>query len=131
MLRDALKVAAEPIRARAAAIAPRAPGLPDLADHIVIGTVRGPDAAVAIGPEPAFFYGSFLEWGHRISEGRGDQLNPFRQAGGGFVAPEPFMRPAFDGESQESVAIMSAELWRALAAKGRSTRSSGGGGGLE
>ena len=48
VLRGALtRVAAEPIRARASDLAPRDPGAPDLAEHIVISTGRasGPAAA--------------------------------------------------------------------------------------
>lgn len=82
---DALKDAAEPMRAEAAALAPRSKGAgPHMADHIVVaetgfGISDGPDVStVAVGPTKEFFYAEFQE--------RGTAHHP----------AHPFMRPAFD-----------------------------------
>lgn len=53
MMRDSLREGAQPMRDRVAAAVRRAPGSPDLADHIVVGTSkpRGEDvAAISVGP---------------------------------------------------------------------------------
>ena len=114
---DALKEAAEPMRARMAQLAPREPGAPDLADNIGIsvanrlGDVGGgrwearhdEEHAVAVGPTKDFFYGLFQEYGtvhHRA---------------------QPFMRPAFDSESGKALTILTQELWKPLREKVTST----------
>lgn len=114
---DALKEAAEPMRARMAQLAPREPGAPDLADNIGIsvanrlGDVGGgrwearhdEEHAVAVGPTKDFFYGLFQEYGtvhHRA---------------------QPFMRPAFDSESGKALTILTQELWKPLRDKAAST----------
>jgi HK97 gp10 family phage protein len=85
--RDALLAGAEPVIARAEALAPRAPGEPDMADHIVASTATGPhgEPAVAVGPSRAFFYGIYQEEG---TSRHGAQ---------------PFLRPALDGESGAAI----------------------------
>jgi HK97 gp10 family phage protein len=115
MQRDALMVAAEPIRGAAAAMAPRAPGAPDLADNIRISNARPEDGsvAVAIGPSKNFFYGKFQEFG---TSRHGAQ---------------PFMRPAWDREGTKALQTIKSALWKALLRRGfGSARTSGGGGGL-
>jgi HK97 gp10 family phage protein len=116
--RKALLVGAEPIRARAATLAPRneSAGAPHLADHIVtaVSSARtlaqvGLSAAeldvarsgvvVEIGPsrQPSdHFYGYFQEFGtvHH--------------------AAQPFMRPAFDTQASRSLAATLAALWAAV-----------------
>lgn len=104
--RDALMAGGEVIRAAAAAMAPRAPGAPDLADNIVISQARPDDGSVgiAIGPARRFFYAGFQEFGtsrHRA---------------------QPFLRPAYDGESPRTLKIITAALWSAIIRRG------GGGG---
>lgn len=120
MMLDALEEAAEPTRARAAQLAPREPGAPDLADNIGIsvanriGDVGGgrwearhdEEHAVAVGPTKNFFYGIFQEYGtsrHRA---------------------QPFMRPAFDSEAPRALTILAQRLWQAI----RGSRSVSGGG---
>lgn len=113
--RDALAAGGELIRSQAAARAPRAPGAPDLADHITISTARPDDGSVgvAIGPARGFYYGGFLEFG------------TVRQAA------QPFLRPAWDSEGPRALKVIAAELWAALLRRGiGSGRGSGGGVGL-
>jgi HK97 gp10 family phage protein len=114
--REALTEAAQPIRLTMAQLAPRAPGVPDIAANIVIGTARLlRQIAVAIGPAKGFRYGFFQEYGtvrHRA---------------------QPFMRPAFDRHvvSGATLRLLIGSLWRALIGRGvGSTRASGGGTGL-
>lgn len=101
VMREALIAAAEPIRAAAAAKAPHEPGSPDLKENIGISPIRSPEmAAIAVGPTREFFYGFFQEYGTKHH------------------GAQPFMRPAFDTEAPKSLAILSAEAWRLLAARG-------------
>jgi hypothetical protein len=93
VLLRALKKAAAPIQARAAALAPRSnpdagePG--HLGDHIGIGATSKVDgeplgdsaAGVAIGPTRDYFWASVQEFGPHD----------------GTYSAHPFMRPAFDG----------------------------------
>lgn len=101
---DALREAAEPMRAEMSRLAPRRPPKPDLRDHIVISLAKGEDskeAAVAVGPaRPNYFYGSFQEFGTKHH------------------AAQPFMRPGFDAMVRESLQILGAAVWRELAARG-------------
>ncbi len=115
VLTEALTDAAEPMRQSMARLAPREPGAPDLADHMVItkvtkvGSTEGgraervtsSEAAVAVGPAREFFYGLFQEYG--------------TARGGKFT---PFARPAFDQESQTALTRLVASLWRALIGRG-------------
>src|SRR5690349_9781517 len=94
-MRAALRTtAAEPIQRAAERNAPRAPGAPDLASHIVISTGKaGPGAAsLVVGPSseirsdgthrteplPYSFQGMYLEFGTSDTPA------------------QPFLRPAFD-----------------------------------
>lgn len=106
----ALLEAAEPIRSRAASLAPRGKGKgPHLADNIIAAeTTRVPggkkwrdvkegEHVVAIGPSyrpEDVFYGAFQEMGtaHHPAQ--------------------PFMRPAFDAAQEESQRILGRALWR-------------------
>lgn len=94
--------AAEPMVAVARKMAPRRPGLPDLADNIEIGNPRagGMDkfgdekaATVVWGPTKNFFYGYYQEWG-TVHHGA-----------------HPFMRPAFDGQAERSLGIIRTRTW--------------------
>lgn len=133
---EALTEAAEPMRAAAAAFAPRSERhAPHLADNIVIGIPTQAhlesgghfdETAVEFGPSKRphdVFYGYFQEYGtsrHRA---------------------QPFMRPAFDGGAASSLQMVMGRLWTAIAeaakkqfsAQGRisgSSRGSTSGGGL-
>jgi len=111
--REALKVAAEVLRQRVSAGAPREPGAPDLADNIGISTDvragRG-DVGVGVGVPRGFFYDWFNEFG------------TVKQAA------KPFWRPAFDSDGPRLIKLIAAEMWTALIKRGiGSTRSSGGG----
>lgn len=109
VMTDALREAAEPLRAAAAAAAPRSKGAgPHLADSIVVaetqfagnGNAAGPDVVtVAIGPshKPVdMFYGFFQEFGtaHHASQ--------------------PFMRPAWMAEHRQLPKLVSRAIWVAL-----------------
>lgn len=111
--RDALMAGGELIRARASSLAPRAPGAPDLADNINIGTVRSDgegQVAVGIGSGRYFFY---------------DMMNEF---GTSRQSPQPFYRPALDSEVPKAIKVIGLELWAALTAGGfTGTRGTGQG----
>jgi HK97 gp10 family phage protein len=107
----ALTEAAEPMRARAAQLAPRGPQsvFGHLADHIVIQSVtrvgsvqggrwetRAGEPWVAVGPRKDFFYGLFQEFG-TVHHGA-----------------QPFMRPAFQSGVPAALPILSQRLWQAL-----------------
>ena len=103
----ALKAGAEPIRDEMSILAPRdedasAPHLEDLIVVEVITEERlitqfGHETpTVAIGPSRKAFYGFFQEFGY------------------GPGPAQPFARPAFDQQHQESLRIISAQLWAAL-----------------
>jgi HK97 gp10 family phage protein len=101
--RDALLVGGEPIRSRAASLAPRAPGAPDLAENINIGTVRSTgdgEVAVGIGSGRYFFYDMMQEFGTSRH------------------SAQPFYRPALDSEVPRAVKLIGLELWAALTAGG-------------
>lgn len=103
ILREALTDGGEPIRGRIAQLAPRAPGEPDLADHIVIAAVRDQEnqASVGIGPDSkAFFYDRFQELGTARH------------------GAQPFYRPGLDEKAPEAIDIIGQELWRQLTARG-------------
>lgn len=121
---DALRAAAEPIRAQAASLAPRDDNAnaPHLADNIVIGTKtekaldrlgRDSETVVEVGPAAGkggddFFYGYFQEHG-----------TAFHQA-------QPFLRPAFDSWAPRSLNILVSKLWRALKTDSRGRSLTGG-----
>jgi HK97 gp10 family phage protein len=113
VLVEALTEGAEEIRRPAASRAPRAPGAPDIADHIVISPVRETEtdgAGVKVGPETGeFYYGKFLEYGTR------------------HMGAQPFMRPAFDTGAEPALDVIGKALWRELAAKGVHQRTTSNG----
>jgi len=116
--RKALIAGAEPMRAHAAALAPRdsQSSGPHLADNIVIGVppkrklkaaglsaaeedILGAGTIVEVGPAltPSdHFYGYFIEYGTIHHEAK------------------PFMRPAFDAQKQTSMNVILASLWAAI-----------------
>lgn len=102
ILRRALEEGAQPIADYAGSIAPRRPGLPDIADKIVVGPGRseGGEPSVAVGPERPYHYGLPLE------------LGTYK------MPAEPFMRPALDAKAEEALAIVGSAAWRELAGRG-------------
>lgn len=102
-LQAALVEAAEPLRQRIAELVRRAPGAPDLADHIVI---QVEDGAVAIGPSID----------HRSDQpGRQfDEQGQMLEFGTRHMPAFPFMRPAFDGQSERSAEEAVKGAWRRL-----------------
>lgn len=102
ILSAALTKAAEPIRSKAEAHAPRGEGGEHLADNIVIGDpFKGEEGGltVPIGPEhhpDDFFYGYFQEFGTA------------------FHGAQPFMRPGYDEGIAQAVEILGSELWQAI-----------------
>lgn len=117
-LRAAVKKAGEPIREEAARLAPRGTGDkkgPHLADDIVlrIGAKKGKSfsevlfgvesgsVTAQIGFTKETFYGMFQEFGTR------------------FHAAHPFLRPAFDNESENAVRMIAAELKRGIEAQAK------------
>ncbi len=99
--RAVLVEAAEQMVAVARRLAPREPGAPDLADNIEIGNPRsgkdefGDEKAMQVswGPLRGFFYGHFQEWG-TVHHGA-----------------HPFMRPAFDQNTERSLGIIRSRTW--------------------
>jgi len=108
-----LKTAAEPIRGRAAELAPIDPTSElDLKDWMVIsattqiGAAVGGEwqaaaadeyqAAVAVGPARKVFYGRFVEFGTVK------------------MSAKPFLRPAFDYGSDRALALIREGLWQLL-----------------
>lgn len=105
-----LRDAAEPMRARAAQLAPYRPGGRDIREHIGIstttriGSVAGGQwqaadefqAAVAIGPTQGFFYGLYQEYG------------TVRHAA------HAFMRPAFDETRDPTLFLIRDGLWKLM-----------------
>jgi HK97 gp10 family phage protein len=117
VLRETLKtVAAPPIQQSAAGRVARAPGAPDLADHIAISTARaeaGPTASVVVGPsvekrqdgtrkKPISFglQGKYLEFGTARTK------------------MQPFLRPAFDEQAPAVIPEVGTALWNALTRRG-------------
>lgn len=99
---NVLREAAEPMRQRMAASAPRGDEAPHIADNIVISGMRKLDgialseseAAVAIGPGKDFFYGVFWEFGWKFHP-----------------SPHPFVRPAYDEGHKAALTAIGAGLW--------------------
>jgi HK97 gp10 family phage protein len=122
--REALRLAADPVKERAESIAARAPGAPDMADNIVVsnGRSKGVEVSVVVGPNK----------NARTDDTRGlsfDVQAWFVENGTVDTPAQPFMRPAF------SVAIghlsdISAAIWKSLAQRGVSGRGRSSGGGL-
>lgn len=103
LLIEALTEAAEPMRQSMARHAPVDPGKPDLRDTMTINRSRGEDvreAAVAVGPSKAGWYGSFQEFGTKHH------------------GAQPFVRPAFDETAQQCLNVLGEVLWRELAGRG-------------
>ena len=120
VLRKAIKEGGEPMRAEAARLAPRSSSGADkkgwhLADSIFmkIGTKKGKSwvetlfgveqgsVTAMIGFDKYTFYGMFQELGTR------------------FHAAHPFLRPAFDNESENAVRMIAAELKRGIEAQAK------------
>jgi len=111
-LTEVLKDAAEPMRKSMAKNAPRAEGAPDIADNMVISSVRSIkgeegtfktdefSAAVAVGPSKGFHYGFFLEFGTVKMSARS------------------FARPAFDSNAAKALKDIGRRLWVELAGRG-------------
>lgn len=106
VLRRALVAAAEPIREGMALRAPRGRVAPHLADHILtrplspsaLEAVADDSAGVEVGPDAAFFYGYFWEFGTVKLPAR------------------PFARPAFDAHQGAALARIAGELGTAILA---------------
>lgn len=110
--REVLKDIAEPMRARAAQMAPRGdPKAPNLADEMNIGNARSDDGSVAVsvGPAPTAYYGRFVEFG---------TIN---------MSARPFLRPAFDSTAPQALVELGKRLWVELAGRGVSRVGSASG----
>lgn len=59
------------------------------------------------------YYALWVEYGHRLVKGRGRQKRVI-----GHVAPTPFMRPAFDAQSQKVIDTVASEIDRRLTRRG-------------
>ena len=94
-----LTSAGEPMRAAAAAKAPRSDSAPHMADSITILPTEGQPLSVSLGPTRRFFYGRFQEFGtvHHSAQ--------------------PFMRPAFDTHVDSVIADVGRQFWALI--KGR------------
>lgn len=94
-----LRRAAEPVRAAMEQRAPRSDTPPHIADNIVIEPIAPSDkqsAAVTVGPREGFAYGAYLEFGTA------------------FMAAQPFVRPALDGEAERAVDSASRDFWNEI-----------------
>lgn len=121
VLTEILKHGAEPLAARMEQLAPLEEGKPDLREHISISSasrvasaetlgsraLHEGEAAVAVGPEKAFFYGLFQEFG-TVRHGA-----------------QPFIRPAFDEQSGAALRIIQEDIWAHL--RDQASRSTSGG----
>ena len=127
VLREALRAeVGEPIRARAAGAVNRAPGAPDIADHLVLSNGRGSSAtsaAVLVGPS---------------SQTRSDQAGrtfaeqgAMLEFGTAKMRMFPFLRPSFDQVSRDAGLMrrIGSSLWAALIRRGVGSGRGGGGGG--
>lgn len=117
VMMETLTAAAEPIRLRMGQLAPRAPGAPDIADHIGISPARKTDEQeyrVAVGPTRGFYYGYFLEFGTV------------------HMGAQAFARPAFDEMAPASLRRLALDFWAVLAGRGLGGgRGESSGGGLQ
>lgn len=125
VLAKMLVEAAEPIRKRMSELAPREPGPPDIADHMVVSPaskIQSPEtigtrsrnegeAAIAVGPEKGFAYAIPLEFGH--------------VSGPTFVTARPFARPAFDERHLDALKVMQEEIWAYLREQSARSTTSG------
>lgn len=124
-MRAALHTVAEPIRQSASRLAPRAPGAPDLAEHVVIsaGRASGRSAAVVVGPS--------TDARADQPTRRFDQQGLYTEFGTNDTPAQPFLRPAFDAEAQRASQAFIAEMWSLLAAGGvTGSRGGSSGGGI-
>ena len=121
VVKSALLAAAEPIQNTGSAIAPRAPGAPDLAEHIVISVARREepgDVAVVIGPANE----------RRADTGTNYSVQGLMvELGTARMRAQPFMRPAFEANAEQSFRTLQRLLWDAIArhAGTRGQRGSG------
>lgn len=91
-MQRALVVAAEPMRARMAELAPRGDTPPHLADAMLI-SVDEQTGAVEVGPAWWAYYSFYIEFGTVYQSAR------------------PFARPAFDTGHQRALKTISGEVW--------------------
>lgn len=134
--RRALLSGAEPMRAHAAALAPRdtQSNGPHLADHIVIGVQSArklKNAGLSAAELDVAQSGTVVEVGP--SQKPSDHFYGYFQEFGTVHHPaHPFMRPAFDAQGRRSLAVVLASLWesirKALPQSFPGGRSSTGGG---
>jgi HK97 gp10 family phage protein len=122
VLRDALlDVAAPPLERGMARRAARAPGAPDLAEHMTtsVAASSGRSAAVVVGPS---------------TEVRSDQPGTTFDEQGRYVEfgtvdtpMQAFARPTFDSDAPKVITPMGAALWATLVGRGFSRPSVAGG----
>jgi HK97 gp10 family phage protein len=116
--RNALIAGAEPMRAHAAALAPRdsQSSGPHLADNIVIGVQskrKLKTAGFSAAEEDVFGAGPVVEVGPALQPS--DHFyGYFQEYGTIHHAAQPFMRPAFDAQKQTSLNVVLASLWAAI-----------------
>lgn len=119
VLLSALTSGGELIAAAASRHAPRSDDPPHVGDHIVVGTSRqrGTGASVAVGPSKSF-------------EPRANIYPRITEVGSIHQAPQPFMRPAFDGTRTQVLGVIRQEIWFELLKRGIGSARTGSGGGL-
>jgi HK97 gp10 family phage protein len=114
VVREVLKDAAEPMRARMAQLAPKGDAAAPNLSNVVVATARNVGSvdggkwqktsdtqhAVAVGPSKDAFYGVMQEYGTV------------------YHGAQPFARPAFDSEALKALQAISRGLWVELAARG-------------
>lgn len=122
-LAAAVRAGAEVIREEAQRRAPVDTGA--LRDDIKTRRVMNPvDAPVEyrVANSKETFYARFVEFGHaKVKPGQYREyratLRAKREWAGGYVAPRPFMRPAFDTKRDEAQRVIARELKRRLKLK--------------
>lgn len=115
VLKDALMQAAEPMARRAASLAPKGDASAPTLSHIVIAPLRRragqAGVTVALGPAADVTYARYQEYGTK------------------HMPAHAFLRPAFHSEAPATIQRLVPLVWRVLATRGVSTRSSAGAGG--
>ncbi|WP_406735889.1 HK97-gp10 family putative phage morphogenesis protein [Thioclava sp. GXIMD4215] len=127
VMRRSMRKAAEPMRAKAAELAPKKSG--GLSRSVKIGsTLNGSQrklrrkmtleerTAIELFLGPSYVKGDGGNHGHLVEFGTKPHMNAGEFAGTMHpgTAPQPFMRPAFDAEAEQTVERLKPILWQEI-----------------